>query len=137
MTAERSKRKTNEERRAPDPPSASHFVPARSDRGAAEGTSQDLGAENPTALTRERESSEGREVRTVKPGRSEGLDFRCADLGYQQCDWQVAGQAEAEIMPQIERHGREQHGLTNFDEQVRSKVRQAMRRRETAQEEAA
>lgn len=55
--------------------------------------------------------------------------FRCADVADPNCRWEVSGQNEAEIMPQIERHGREQHNITNFDENTRNRVRDAIRPR--------
>ena len=55
--------------------------------------------------------------------------FRCADVGDPNCRWEVSGSNEAEIMPQIERHGREQHNITNFDENTRNRVRDAIRTR--------
>ncbi|HZR30786.1 MAG TPA: DUF1059 domain-containing protein [Terriglobales bacterium] len=53
--------------------------------------------------------------------------FRCADLGHKECNWQVSGRSEDELMPQIERHGREKHNLTNFDNDTRNQVRSAIR----------
>jgi predicted small metal-binding protein len=58
--------------------------------------------------------------------------FRCADVADPSCRWEVSGRSEAEIMPQIERHGREQHNITNFDEGTRNRVRNAIRTREAA-----
>jgi predicted small metal-binding protein len=55
--------------------------------------------------------------------------FRCADVADPSCRWEVSGKNEAEIMPQIERHGREQHNITNFDETTRNRVRDAIRTR--------
>jgi predicted small metal-binding protein len=55
--------------------------------------------------------------------------FRCADVADPNCRWEVSGRNEAEIMPQIERHGREQHNITNFDESTRNRVRDAIRTR--------
>lgn len=58
--------------------------------------------------------------------------FRCADVADPNCRWEVSGKNEAEIMPQIERHGREQHNISNFDENTRNRVRNAIRTREAA-----
>lgn len=55
--------------------------------------------------------------------------FRCADLGHKECSWEVSGRSEEEIMPQIERHGRERHNVTNFDNESRNRVRNAIRDR--------
>jgi predicted small metal-binding protein len=55
------------------------------------------------------------------------LNFRCSDVGPKNCDWQVSGNSEQEIMPKIEQHGREDHGMT-IDDQTRDKVRGAIHR---------
>lgn len=56
------------------------------------------------------------------------MTFRCADVGHDHCNWSVAGNSEEELMPQIERHGREKHGLQEFGESTRRKVRGAIRK---------
>jgi predicted small metal-binding protein len=53
--------------------------------------------------------------------------FRCADVGHKECNWQVSGRSEDEIMLQIEHHGRERHSITNFDNDTRNRVRSAIR----------
>ena len=55
--------------------------------------------------------------------------FRCADMGHKECNWEVSGQSEEELMPQIERHGRERHGITSLDEESRRRVRNNIRDR--------
>ena len=40
------------------------------------------------------------------------LHFNCSDVVAKNCDWQVSGNSEQEIMPKFEQHGREKHGLT-------------------------
>ena len=37
--------------------------------------------------------------------------FRCADVGNPDCRWKAVGRTEDELRPQIERHGREEHGI--------------------------
>jgi predicted small metal-binding protein len=79
------------------------------------------------------------------PGGSQGMDtsgpstgsevasdmktFRCADVGNSDCRWEAAGRTEEELMPKIERHGREAHGISKIDDSMRSKVRDAIRTR--------
>jgi predicted small metal-binding protein len=53
------------------------------------------------------------------------MNFRCADVGPKNCDWQVTGKSEAEMMPIIEQHGREKHNMT-IDDETRRKVRSAI-----------
>jgi predicted small metal-binding protein len=55
------------------------------------------------------------------------LNFKCSDVGPKNCDWQVSGNSEQEIMPKIEQHGREKHSMT-IDEETRNKVRSSIRR---------
>ncbi len=55
--------------------------------------------------------------------------FRCADAGFDECRWETQGRSEAELMPQIERHGRERHGLTELTESVVARIRKAIRDR--------
>ena len=58
--------------------------------------------------------------------------FRCADVGNADCRWEVTGRTADELMPQIERHGREQHGITSWDDRLKSRVQDAIRERKAA-----
>jgi predicted small metal-binding protein len=55
--------------------------------------------------------------------------FRCSDLGHKDCKWEVSGQSEEELMPQIEQHGRQAHNIQNLDNEARNRVRGAIRDR--------
>jgi predicted small metal-binding protein len=44
------------------------------------------------------------------------LHFKCSDVVAKNCDWQVSGNSEREIMPLIEQHSQEKHGLKLDDE---------------------
>lgn len=55
--------------------------------------------------------------------------FRCADLGHKECNWEVSGQSEEELMPQIEQHGRQAHDIQHLDSDARNRVRSAIRNR--------
>jgi predicted small metal-binding protein len=55
--------------------------------------------------------------------------FKCADMGHKDCNWEVSGRSEDELMPQIERHGRERHGINNLDEDSKRRVRSNIRDR--------
>lgn len=61
--------------------------------------------------------------------REEGsnVSFACADLGHPECSWQASGRNEEELLPKIEQHGREKHGIKTFDNQTREKIRGAIR----------
>jgi predicted small metal-binding protein len=41
----------------------------------------------------------------------------CSDAEPKNCDWQVSGNSEPEIMPKIEQHGREKQNMTIADSQ--------------------
>jgi predicted small metal-binding protein len=54
------------------------------------------------------------------------LSFHCSDVGPKNCGWQVSGNSEEELMPKIEQHGRQDHGMS-IDDQTRNRVRSAIR----------
>ena len=61
-----------------------------------------------------------------QPQKNEGrVNFKCSDVGPKNCDWQVSGNSEQEIMSKIEQHGLERHGL-KMDDETRNKVRNAI-----------
>ena len=66
---------------------------------------------------------------TGTESRGDAKTFRCADVGNADCRWEAVGRTEAELMPQIERHGREAHGINKIDDSMRNKVRDAIRNR--------
>jgi predicted small metal-binding protein len=61
------------------------------------------------------------------PDKHGKLNFRCSDVGPKNCDWQVSGNSEDEMMPKIEQHGREKHNMKPDDE-MRRKVHGAIQR---------
>lgn len=65
---------------------------------------------------------------TASQGSGQGdVRFRCKDVGFENCPWEARAKNEQELMPQIEKHGREQHGIQNLDQQTRDKVKNAIR----------
>ena len=58
--------------------------------------------------------------------------FRCSDAGFKECNWQVSGRNDNEIMDRVQEHGRDAHGITNFDDNMRQKVRQNIHDRRAA-----
>jgi len=58
--------------------------------------------------------------------------FRCADAGNADCRWETSGQSDDEIMQRAEEHNREHHGMGDWTEAMRGRVRNAIRRREAA-----
>ena len=56
------------------------------------------------------------------------MSFRCSDIGANNCDWQVSGNSEEDILPKVEQHAREKHHMT-LDDDTRRRVRSAIQRR--------
>jgi len=87
---------------------------------------------NPSQQAGSKPSQGGSDPGQKRPG-SEGSggqrSFRCADVGFADCRWEVSGRTEDELMPKIEQHGREKHGMTELDANTRNKVRDAIRTR--------
>jgi predicted small metal-binding protein len=68
----------------------------------------------------------------ISPGAGEGdsvKSFRCADVGNADCRWEAVGRTEDELHPQIERHGREQHGMKEIGKDMWSRIKDAIRER--------
>lgn len=77
----------------------------------------DIQGKNPTSRTPGRE------------GTGQGnYNFRCSDI-HSTCDWQTWANSEDELMRNVERHGREQHDMAEFDENTRNQVRSHINRR--------
>lgn len=53
--------------------------------------------------------------------------FHCKDVGYD-CTWSLDGSSEEEMLPVIEQHAAEVHGLTHFKSEAEENVREAIRR---------
>lgn len=49
--------------------------------------------------------------------------FRCADAGFNECKWETRGNSPDEVLRNAEQHGRQQHNLTNIDDETRNRVR--------------
>ena len=54
--------------------------------------------------------------------------FRCADAGFTGCNWETRGSSPDEVLRNAEQHGRDQHHLTNIDEETRNKVKSKITR---------
>lgn len=55
------------------------------------------------------------------------MHFRCSDI-HPECKWETSGRSEEELMPQIEHHGREKHGLQSLGQEIKDKIRNAIQR---------
>jgi len=53
--------------------------------------------------------------------------FRCADAGFKECPWETRGSSPDEVLRNVEQHGRQEHNLSNIDEETRNKVRSNIR----------
>ena len=61
-------------------------------------------------------------------GNRESYSLRCADAGHSECSWEAKGATPDDVMHKAEQHGREQHHLTNMDEETRKQLRSKIRR---------
>lgn len=107
--------------------------------GGGAGT-RDTGGQNPTGSRPGNEGGgnvSGTNFGTGNTGGGFGggakiRNFRCADVGHANCPWEVSGRTEEELRPQIEQHGRQQHGIKEFTEETWNKVRNAISERRAA-----
>ena len=61
-------------------------------------------------------------------GGSGKFSFRCADAGHSNCNWQTRGNSEDEVLRNVEPHAKQQHNISNFDDNTKNKVRSAIKR---------
>lgn len=85
----------------------------------------DITGKNPTST---RPGPEGVGVTNKSPGATGGdYTFRCADV-HSSCSWQTRASSEDELRTNVERHGREQHNMTEFGEDAWNRIRSFIRR---------
>lgn len=53
--------------------------------------------------------------------------FHCKDVGYD-CDWELEGESEEQMLPIIEKHAEEVHNLTHFKDEAIEHVKEAIRK---------
>lgn len=58
----------------------------------------------------------------------EKYSIRCIEIGDVDCPWEGQGKDEQELMREVERHGRDKHQWTSFPEEIKNKVRGAIRK---------
>lgn len=58
---------------------------------------------------------------------SEKKIFHCKDVGYD-CEWQLEGDSEEQMLPIIEKHAADVHNLTHFKGEAVAHVKQAIER---------
>ena len=73
------------------------------------------------------------EMRKAPQGTQSGTgkgdyQFRCSDVGFTGCNWETRGSSPEEVLRNAEQHGREQHNLSNIDEDTRNRVRSKITR---------
>ena len=100
----------------PNPNNSQGMIPT-SGESEMQRSEASVSGSNPTA------SSPGRE------GAGAERTFRCADVGNADCRWEAKGRTEDELIPQINQHAREAHGMTSIDDRMRSKIKDAIRDR--------
>ena len=85
------------------------------------GTGQNTGSSNPQSTTATGE-------RKPPTGEQGDYHFRCADAGFNECKWETRGSSPDEVLRNAEQHGRQQHNLTNIDDETRNRVRSQIRK---------
>jgi predicted small metal-binding protein len=58
--------------------------------------------------------------------------FRCADAGNSDCRWETSGNTQDEVMQKVVEHARDAHGMTDWTDAMRNRVRDSIHRREAA-----
>ena len=58
--------------------------------------------------------------------------FRCADVGNSECRWETSGRTEDEVMRRVVEHARTDHGMSDWSDAMRSKVRDNIHQRQAA-----
>ena len=86
-----------------------------------------LGAGEHKAVSRAVESTNPSNI-SPGAGGDNVKSFRCADVGNADCRWEAVGRTEDEVRPQIERHGREEHGIKDIGS-MWSRIKDAIRER--------
>ena len=84
--------------------------------------------ENPTGKPLNPNPQTGKPVGNTQSSGQGNYSFRCADAGFKECSWETKGSNPDEVLHQAEEHGREQHNLTNIDDELRNKVRSNIHR---------
>ncbi|HUI83332.1 MAG TPA: DUF1059 domain-containing protein [Candidatus Binatia bacterium] len=97
-----------------------------SQRASGAARSNAGGGDNPADLSR-RTSASAHSMNTSKGGTAH--TFRCSDMGNADCRWETSGRTEEEVMQRVEEHGRRNHGLKDWSEGMRNRVRDAIHRR--------
>ena len=67
-------------------------------------------------------------VQSSQSSTGETYRLRCADAGHQECPWETRGSTREEVMRSAEQHGREEHNMTNMDENTRNQVMSKIQR---------
>jgi len=83
-------------------------------------TGQNTGSSNPQNTTTSTSDTGERKPPTGQQG---DYHFRCADVGFNECKWETRGNSPDEVLRNAEQHGRQQHNLTNIDDETRNRVR--------------
>jgi predicted small metal-binding protein len=58
--------------------------------------------------------------------------FRCADAGFKECKWEVTARDDNEVMERVREHGREAHGITAIDDNMKRKIQDNIHDRKAA-----
>jgi predicted small metal-binding protein len=58
--------------------------------------------------------------------------FRCSDTGNSDCRWETQGGTQDEVMQKVVEHARDAHGMTDWTDALRDRVRDSIHNREAA-----
>lgn len=58
--------------------------------------------------------------------------FRCSDAGNSDCRWEAAGDTQDEVMQKAVEHARDAHGMHDWTDALRERVRDSIHHREAA-----
>ncbi len=63
------------------------------------------------------------------------LEIRCSDLGYSNCDWRATANTEDRLVDFVSVHVRDQHGVTNFTQEMIAETKKKLRTPSAIQED--
>lgn len=95
---------------------------ASSNKGRSDGSNQADLSRRTSASTHSMNTSQGGTAHT----------YRCADAGNSDCRWETQGDTEDAVMQKVVEHQRDAHGLSDWTDALRSRVRGSIHRREAA-----
>lgn len=75
-----------------------------------------------------RRSDEMANPQNVTRDNEQDVRFQCSQL-HSECKWETSGRSVEELLPRIEQHGREKHGLQSFGQEFKEKILRLLHKR--------